>query len=46
MREIIDLAVDKGIRRFIERMGRTGVLELIMEPSDAEKFDQQLEEMK
>jgi predicted HTH transcriptional regulator len=46
MREVIDLAVDKGIRRFIERMGRTGVLELIMEPLDAEKFDQQLEEMK
>jgi predicted HTH transcriptional regulator len=46
MREIIDLAVDKGIRRFIERMGRTGVLEIVMEPSDVEKFDQQLEEMK
>jgi len=46
MREIIELAIDKGIRRLIERMGRIGILRLIMEPSDAEKFDQQLEEMK
>jgi len=45
MREIIDLAVDKGVRRLIERMGYTGILNLVAEPSDVEKFDQQLGEL-
>ncbi len=45
MREIVDLAVDKGVRRLIERMGHTGILSLVTEKSDAEKFDQQLEEL-
>lgn len=46
MREIIELAVDKGVRRLIERMGRTGILALVTEPLDAERFDQQIGEMK
>ena len=46
MREIIELAVDKGVRRFMERMGRTGILSLVMEPSDSERFDEQLGELK
>jgi predicted HTH transcriptional regulator len=46
MREIVDLAVDKGIRHFAERMARTGILSLVTEPSDAERFDQELGELK
>ena len=47
MREIIELAADKSIRRLIERMGRAGILRLISpELSDEERFRKQEEEMK
>jgi predicted HTH transcriptional regulator len=46
MREIIELAVDKGVRRLMERMSRTGILNLVMEASDSERFDEQLGELK
>jgi len=46
MREIIEQAVDKSLIRFIDRMGRAGILSLISaEPSSEDKFDEQLEEM-
>jgi hypothetical protein len=46
MREIIELAVDKGVRRLMERMSRTGILSLVMEASDSKRFDEQLGELK
>jgi len=48
MREIIELAADKSIRRLIERNGRAGILSLIIsaEFSDKDKFDKQLGEVR
>jgi len=38
MRELLDLATEKGVRRFLEMEARVGILG----PTDAEKFEQQL----
>jgi len=47
MREIIELAVDKSLRKLIDRMERSGITGLIgPEPSDRKRFDDQLEEVK
>jgi predicted HTH transcriptional regulator len=46
MREIIEQAVDKSLHKFIDRMGRAGILSLISaEPSSDDRFDEQLREM-
>ena len=46
MRELLELAVDKGMRRFIARAMRAGLFPTgpapSMSPSDAERFDEQL----
>lgn len=44
MREIIDMATDKGVRRFLERSRRVGLLTgETVEQTDTEKFDEELE---
>ena len=44
MREIIDMATDKGVRRFLERSRRAGLLtEGTIERTNTEKFDEELE---
>ncbi len=44
MREIIEIATDKGVRRFLERSHRAGLSTGgAIGPTDAEKFDEQLE---
>ncbi|MEK7397233.1 MAG: hypothetical protein AAB116_09905, partial [Candidatus Poribacteria bacterium] len=43
MREIVEMATDKNLRSFIERMGRAGILELIKpELTDDQKYDNEL----
>lgn len=43
MREIIDMATDKGVRRFLERSRRAGLLTSeTPERTDIEKFDEEL----
>ena len=47
MREIVELAADKSLRRLIERMGRAGIKITFEEvPSDAEQFNEQLGEVR
>ena len=47
MREIVELAADKSLRRLIERMGRAGIKISFGEaPSDAEQFNEQLGEVR
>ena len=47
MREIIELAVDKNLRKFVDRMGQIGITKLISpEFSDEERFNNQLGEVK
>jgi len=47
MRELIDLAVDKNLRRLVDRMERIGITKLISpEFSDEERFNNQLGEVK
>jgi predicted HTH transcriptional regulator len=43
MRELLDLAIDKGIRRFLGRAQSSGILhaKANSEPSDAEKYQKQ-----
>ncbi len=44
LREIIEMATDKGVRRFLERSRRAGLLtEGSIGPTDTEKFDEELE---
>ncbi len=44
MREIIDMATDKGVRRFLERSRRAGLSTgETVQRTDAEKFDEELE---
>lgn len=44
MREIIDMATDKEVRHFVERLRKVGLLATgTVEPTDTEKFDQELE---
>lgn len=43
MREIIEIATDKGVRRFAERMQRVGVLRIAAGESDLDAFERQLE---
>lgn len=46
MREIIDMAVNKEMRKFIKRLSDLELIRLVVEPSkpqDKEKFDKQLE---
>lgn len=44
MREIIEMATDKGVRRFLERSRRVGLLTgEAVGPTDTEKFDEELE---
>lgn len=44
MREIIEMATDKGVRRFLERSRRAGLLTGgTVEPTDTDKFDEELE---
>ena len=38
MRELLDLAVERGVRRFLERQARVGAIG----PTDSEQFEQQL----
>jgi predicted HTH transcriptional regulator len=38
MRELMDLAIDRGVRRFLEKQSRIGVVAF----NDREKFEQQL----
>jgi hypothetical protein len=46
MREIIEMATDKGVRRFLERSRRAGLLTGgTAEPTDTDKFDEELEEL-
>lgn len=48
MRDVIDLAIDKGIRRFAERlkiMEEVGIGRAATTPTDDEKFDLQLGDM-
>lgn len=46
MREIIDMAVEKKIREFYERISRVGLRHLIpSEPRDKEQFDKQREDL-
>lgn len=42
MREIIDIAVDKNVRSFIERLRRTGIISEGVVVNDEEAFTQQL----
>lgn len=47
MRDLLDLAIDKGVRRYLVRAQRLGILTLAGEPSqpqDEELFNQQLRE--
>lgn len=43
MREIMDMAIEKGIRRFYQRSSRAGVA--LPVPKDKELFDKQIEEL-
>jgi predicted HTH transcriptional regulator len=44
MREVVDLAVEKGIRKFMTRLVRVGITpSLGEEPSDDRKFEEELE---
>lgn len=43
MREIIEIAIDKGVRRFVERMQRVGILKVAAGESDLDAFEKQLE---
>ena len=44
MREIIDMATDKGVRRFLEKSRRAGLLAgETVQRTDSEKFDEELE---
>ncbi len=44
MREIIDLATDKEVRRFLERLREAGLLSAkTVEQTDTEKYDEELE---
>ena len=47
MRELLELAVDKGVRRFIERARATGLLTSgPVPPTDQERFEEQLEDLR
>jgi len=43
MREIIEIAIDKGVKTLFQRISRTGIT--LPVPSDTELFDKQLEEL-
>lgn len=48
MRELLDLATEKGVRRFLQTAGRSGLLEEAngtgVQPNDDEQFERQAEE--
>jgi predicted HTH transcriptional regulator len=48
MRELLDLAIDKGVRKYIERARRVGLLPteraVMPQRTDRERFDEQLED--
>ncbi len=47
MRELLELAVDKGVRKFIERARATGLLTSgPVPPTNQERFDEQLEDLR
>jgi len=47
MREIIDLAIDKGIRRFYQRLSRIGLTGAVPpRPRDEELFEKQIEALR
>jgi predicted HTH transcriptional regulator len=49
MRELLELAVDKGVIRFLERARRVGLLPadqpVLPQPTDQERFNEQLEDL-
>lgn len=49
MRELLDLAIEKGVRRYIERARRVGLLPpeqpMLPRPTDQERFDKTLEDL-
>ena len=49
MRDLLDLAIEKGVRRFLSQAQRAGLMvpaEVYQENTDQERFDQQLGDLR